>query len=438
MRPPLAGPAARLLRRPWRLLALLAALGGLAAAAPHLWAWHHLRAARAELARYHLAAAQEHLGRCLRVWPNSAEAHRLACRAAWQSGDLEGANRHLRQAQRQRPGAPDEITLEWALLRASAGDLDEVEEYLHGRAARSPAEAALVREALAAGYARVYRVLDALSELEHWLAQSPDDVQALVARGNVYRKVKAYQSAAADFRRAVELDAERDDARWGLAFALVEIGRYQEALAHLEWLRPRRSDDPALLVRLARCYARLERRDEARRLLEEVLAKHPEDGPALTNLGQLLAQAGRLEEAEAVLRRAARAQPNAYAPNWALYDCLNKRHKAAEARAQLAVAEAIKDRAERVAEITTRQLSARPHDAALQCELGKLLIQGGHPDVGESWLLSALRQDANCRDAHAALAELYRQRGDAERAELHQRQAGAPGAAGTAAAQSHE
>ena len=77
---------------------------------------------------------------------------------------------------------------------------------------------------------------------------------------------------------------------------------------------------------------------EARRLLEEVLAKHPEDGPALTTLGQLLAQAGRLEEAEPVLRRAARAQPNAYSPNWALYDCLNKRHKSAEARAQLAVA----------------------------------------------------------------------------------------------------
>src|SRR5207248_2943513 len=121
-------------------------------------------------------------------------------------------------------------------------------------------------------------------------------------------------------------------------------------------------------------------------------------------------------EAESVLRRAARAQPHAYAPNWALYDCLNRQHKSAEARAQLAVAEAIKDRSEQVTEITTRQMSARPHDPALHCKLGKLLLQGGQPEVGEAWLLSALRQDPNYREAHAALADYYQQRGDAERA----------------------
>ena len=37
-----------------------------------------------------------------------------------------------------------------------------------------------------------------------------------------------------------------------------------------------------------------------------------------------------------------------------------------------------------------------------------LLIQGGQLEVAESWLLSAPRQDPNHRDAHAALAELYR------------------------------
>jgi predicted Zn-dependent protease len=431
---------AGLLRRTWRLLALLLAAGGLALAAPHLWAWHHLRAARADLARYHFAAARDHLGRCLRVWPDSAEAHLLASRAARQAGDLAGADRHLRQCQRLRPGTADEVTLEWALLRAARGAPEEVEEYLHRRAAQAPAEAPLIREALAAGYARGYRALDALAELEQWLKQRPDDVQALVARGNVYRKVSAAQSAAADFRRAVELDADRDDARWGLAVSLVEIGRYQEALGHLERLRPRRAGDPELLVRVARCLARLERRDEARRLLEEVLAAHPDDGPALTNLGQLLVQAGRLDEAEGVLRRAARGQPDSYAPHWALYDCLNKQHKDAEARAQLAVADAIKDRAERVAEITTRQLSARPHDPALHYELGKLCLEGGQPEVGETWLLSALRQDPNYRPAHAALAEYYRQRGDAERADRHRRLAEAPAAPGAAgpAAGTHE
>lgn len=430
MRRPLAG----LLRRPWRLLAVLLAVACLALAATQVWAWHQLRAGRAELARYHFDAARAHLAACLRVWPRSAEAHLLASRAAREAGDLTAADRHLRECQRLRGGTTDEITFEWSLLQAAAGYPDEVEGYLHGRGAESPAEVPLIREALAAGYARLYRVLDALAELDQWLKQSPDDVQALVARGSLYRKVKAFQSAAADFRRAVELDGERDDARWGLAVALLEIGRYREALTHLERLRPRRADDPYLLVRVSRCQARLGQTGEAKKLLEEVLAAHPDDGPALTNLGQLLVQAGQLEEAEGLLRRAVAAQPHVYAPHWALYDCLKKRDKGAEARAELAVAEAIKDRSEQIAEITTRQMSSRPHDPALHCKLCKLFVESGQPEVGESWLLSALRLDPNYRPAHAALAELYRQRGDAERAEAHRREAEAPAAASASGA----
>ncbi|HZY91051.1 MAG TPA: tetratricopeptide repeat protein [Gemmataceae bacterium] len=417
-------------RRAGLLILLLLVLGGLALAGPHLWAWHHLRAARADLARYHFDDARAHLGRCLRVWPRSATAHLLAGRAARQAGDLEAADRHLRECQRLRQGATDDVTLEWSLLQAAAGNADEVEEYLHGRAAQSPDEAPLIWEALAQGYARVYRVLDALALVDRWLELRPEDVQALAVRGGVYRKVRASQSAAADFRRAVELDPERDDARWGLAVSLAEIGRYQEALTHLEQLRPRRAGDPELLVWAARCLVRLERRDEARRLLEEVLAASPDYGPALTNLGQLLVQAGRLEEAEGRLHQAVRAQPHNYLANYALYDCLNKQGKAAEAKTQLAVAEDIKGRLDRVAEITTRQMSARPHDPALHCELGTLFIRGGNPDVGERWLFSALQQDPNYRPAHAALADLYRQRGDAERAALHRRQAEAPGPSG--------
>src|SRR5690348_3779971 len=115
-------------RRPVRLLAVALLLAGLALGGPHLWAWHQLRAARADLGRHQPEEARAHLDRCLRVWPRSAEAHLLASRAARQGGDLEAADRHLRECQRLRGGASDEITLEWALLRAGAGHPEEVEE----------------------------------------------------------------------------------------------------------------------------------------------------------------------------------------------------------------------------------------------------------------------------------------------------------------------
>ena len=83
----------------------------------------------------------------------------------------------------------------------------------------------------------------------------------------------------------------------------------------------------------------------------------------------------------------------------------------------------MKERLERLAEISTRQMSARPHDPALHCELGTLLLGLGHRELGERWLLSALKQDGHYRPAHVVLADYYRVKGDAEKAEYHRRQA---------------
>ena len=56
--------------------------------------------------------------------------------------------------------------------------------------AASPAQAALISEALAEGYQRTYRILDALACLNRWLEHEPDNPQALFLRGNVYYPAK--------------------------------------------------------------------------------------------------------------------------------------------------------------------------------------------------------------------------------------------------------
>ena len=50
-------------------------------------------------------------------------------------------------------------------------------------------------------------------------------------------------------------------------------------------------------------------------------------------------------------------------------------------------------------------------------------------DLGERWLLSALRLDPHYKPAHAALADYYREQGDEEKAESHSREAQAASAA---------
>ena len=79
----------------------------------------------------------------------------------------------------------------------------------------------------------------------------------------------------------------------------------------------------------------------------------------------------------------------------------------------------MKKQLQRLREISEEQLTARPHDPALHCELGQLLLDLGRTDIGLNWLRSALEQDPRYRPAHAALAEYFQRQGDPEKAAYH-------------------
>jgi tetratricopeptide (TPR) repeat protein len=411
-----------LLRRRWRILSVLLAVGlAIGLGAPQGWAWYQLRAARSELQRYQPEAARRCLERCLAVWPNSVEAHLLASRAARQSGDFDEADRQLRICQRLLDGTSDEVALEWALYQATLGNTREVEQFLQHRAEEDPSRGPLIWEALVEGYLRLYRILDALPCLEHWLSVAPDDLRALELRGRAYRNGRSAAKAADDYRRVLELDPSRQEARWQLALCLLDMGNYKEAADELEQVSRFRSDDPEVQVRLARCWNMLDRPDEARALLEGVLERHPEHGLALRTLGQILLMRHRPAEAQTWLSKAARALPEDYQTHWFLYQALVQQKRDREAGEVLQRVEQIRDRAERLGELRSRRMSEQPLDPALHVEMAVLLLRSGHDDLAERWLLSALDLDPRYAPAHAALARYYQRKGDRDRAEQHRR-----------------
>jgi tetratricopeptide (TPR) repeat protein len=418
----LLGKLLLLFRRPVVLLGVLAVLVALAVAGPYLWGWYHWSAAQSALARYHTAKARQHLQRCQWLWPNSPAVHLLAARADRRAGELEAAQAHLQKCQRLQ-SISEEVVMEGALLHVVGGDLPEYEEYLQARMHKEPALAPLIWEGLTAGYLRMCRISDALACLEAWLTAEPDNVQALFLRGRLYRQIQVVQKYVPEFRRVVELDPERDDAREYLAGGLLEVGRFDEALSHLDSLLQRRPRDPELLVQMARCRNGLGQMKQARELLDEVLAEHPDHAAALRAYGQMTRQAGQLEEAEKWLRRAARVLPYDYSVQYGLQAVLKELGKTEAAKEQLARAQELKDRRERLAEISQRKLSERPYDPALHYELGKLLTSLGQEESGAVWLHSALRQDPNYQPAHAALADYYEKTKDEEQAAYHREQA---------------
>ena len=410
------------MRRPsWKwirrtaIAVLLAAL-----VAPHALAAWQYRAAIRDLDRHHPEAASERLNRCVSTWPRSATMRLFASRAARQSGDLEAAQRHLHQARLIAGEPDDDLAFEWALLQASAGNVRETEGYLQKQADARPAEAPLVWESLAEGYLRNYRILDAMSVLDHWLAFAPENVRALELRGRTFITGKGVKRGSDDLRRVLELDPERDDARQRLSRALLDLGAYGEAVPHIERLLKARPDDPELSVRLARCLNMLDRKAEARRALEAALANHSGHGLALRTFGQFELTDGKPAEAEKHLRLAAAAMPDDYQSRWLLYESVRQQGKP-DAAELLKAAEAVRDRSERLGDLQSRRLATQPLEPALHVEMAGLLMNSGRSELAVSWLRSALSLDAGFKPAHRMLAEHFERTGNAALAAEHRK-----------------
>jgi predicted Zn-dependent protease len=403
----------------WLAIALVITVVG----APHAWAWYHLRAAKAALAKYDPKTARTLLESCERVWGHRPTVHLLACRAAWQSGNAETAVAELREAQRLLGGATEDTAFEWALIQASAANVREVEEYLQRRADQSPASAPIIWEALAVGYLRVYRYPDAMVCLLAWLKNDPDNVRALELRGATYVAGQGVVLAINDYRRVLELDPTRAETRWRLIDALITLGKYEDAAGHLEVFARDQPNEPAVAVRLARCYIMIQREADARRLMDEVIAKRPDDGVCWRTLGQIELVAGRLPEAEQALQKAAAMLPNDYQAQQLYFQVLQQQGKIEDAKRQMKVAEVARNNVERLKELTGRKLAESPLDPAVHYEMGKLLLDTGRSESGERWLLTALSVDPGHRPSHAALAAYYESRGDRAKAEFHRARA---------------
>jgi lipopolysaccharide biosynthesis regulator YciM len=405
------GLATKRCRRRALLLALLLLLGA-AATGPWLWAWYQLRQGRFELEHAHPEKARRHLSACLRFWPHHVTAHLLASRAARQLEDYDEAEEHLLQAQREQRQPSNEVVLEWALHRATLGDLKLTEAYLLPLTREDSEEAFLACEALAQGYQRLYRISKAQFLLDLWLRRRPNDVRPLLLRGRLWSQTDGLQQALPDYRRVLELEPECEEAQRGLASCLTESTRWNEAVPYWEELLRRHPADLEARANLALCWGNLGQEQRALQMLRAVLAERPDYLLALRSLGQILLQEQQPAEAEIYLRRALRAAPQDYRSHWLLHHALQQQDKTAEAEHQLDQIKQLELRMRHLnSNITHLESAAQSHDASLQAELGVLLLELGYEEAGRNWLLSALQEDPNCAPARAALEKANQNRG---------------------------
>jgi tetratricopeptide (TPR) repeat protein len=404
------------------LLLLLVGLG-LWLGSVYLLAEYHIRQAAQALQRQRYRAALAEYREALRYRPGSAALHLRAGRTARRAGDLAAAREHLRRCRELQQGVSEEQQLEEYLVRAQAGEVDEVHRYLlpylHQEGPLTP----LVLEALVRAYMAKYRTELAGQCLARWLALEPDNAEAVFRRGTWYAQQQHIRLAAADFRRALELDPQRTEARAPYAEMLRAEKKYKDAAEQYRLALEQSPHDPTALLGLARCYADLGQGEEGR----APLAALPADldrADVLCVRGLVELRCGQPEKAEPLLRRALERDPGSVEACYNLMLCLSRLGRTEEAAAMNARFRQIDSDEKRLIQITTHELSASPSSAALHCELGEIYLRLGHTQRGVHWLLTALRLDPACRRAHERLRDYYDGLGPEgkEKADFHRRQ----------------
>jgi tetratricopeptide (TPR) repeat protein len=395
----------------------------LLAGAAWLWPWYRARqewrCAESCLARNDLVAASTHLDRYLSARPRDASAWFLAARTARRLEQSAEAERCLEQCQ-QLGGVTEATRLEWDLLRVQSGDMRGIDVRLRKSIGPEHPDALLVLEALARGYIRGERLVDALQACDLWLTRQPEHPWPWFWRGGIYERLNYLDRALPDYQRAVQNAPEDQEARLALADLLLRQRQPSAAAQHFEFLLERAPEQIAVQVGLAACRIEQGRSLEAIPLLEQVLERSPGTAQALLLLGKVALQQRQPARAERRLREALRHAPNDTEALYQLAQALRLLRRADEANEVLRRVERLRKEYMRLDELT-RMAARKPDDPGLRHQAGVLALRLGRTEDGLHWLHSLLPLAGDHRATHSALADHYRQKGDRQRAEHHRR-----------------
>jgi predicted Zn-dependent protease len=379
-------------------------------------------AAKDCIEKHDLAEARSHLKCCLEIRPNHAAAQLLAARVSRRLGDIEDSERRLRMHEAQF-GPSEVLTLERTLLRTQRdGPSSEDDRYLRAQLEQGLVEPIVALEALTLGYHQTQQVTATLHCATELLQADPEHVKGWLAHGWALERLDRLREAVDDYGRAMRLDPESLPARLYLAELLLYFNRAEEALVHLEWLREKQPNNPAILYGCARARQGLGEDDESARILDRLLESNPDEPSFLDLRGQVALSQNKLADAETFLRQAVELEPFRRQANVSLSQCLQRRGQTEEARHFQEQVKRIDADMKRLAELHA-QLIRPTHSADDSYEAGILSLRLGRTDEGERWLLAAVTENPHHTNAHTALADFYARRGDRPRAAHHRQQA---------------
>src|SRR5262245_26943414 len=245
-----------------------------------------LKAAEEALRGNDPAMARVHVERVLAHAPDDSRALFLAAQAARRSDACADAERLLTALERtSRPTPASE--LEWILLGVQQGDLRGDEDRLRTEVDRNHPYSPEILEALAKGFDASYRWPEAGLVLSRLLERYPGHVPALVLRGKVLARIRQFDPAYEDLRKAVDQAPGNAAAQAAFAGLLNKRGQTRESILHFEIAQRVRPGDPAIQLGLARALVDAADLSAAKKALDELLAAAPDHPDGLVERARI-------------------------------------------------------------------------------------------------------------------------------------------------------
>jgi Tfp pilus assembly protein PilF len=378
---------------------------------------YHLRQAKDNIKERDFAGAREQLDQSLSFRPGSLEVRLYAARTARRDRDYKKA-KELLQIYLAKGGIPEAVELEEALSLAQSGQLAHVEKKLWVFVYEKHEDAPFVLEALAQGFMHCGRWAEATECLNRLVDFWPDDYAIYVWRGWVFQSLRLPARAEREYRQAVDLRPDQDDARLRLAEVLVLEQQYEAASKELEILSKKLPLDENVLLHMAKCRAEANQLDEAGVILYRLLARKPQHAAVLRELGYVAMKQEQWTEAEKRLRQSLRLSSRDLFTNYYLQRCLRQLGQDAEAEKVSNLVREIQEDQSRLQELFSKILTTRD-SLPLRLEAGRILLRNDQEAEGLGILESVIQEDPNNREANAILADHYDAEGKKEIAKVY-------------------
>ena len=250
---------------------------------------------------------------------------------------------------------------------------------------RVPASSPLHRNAaiqMAANLDSLDRADEAQKHLEALIKQHPDDLEAIMALGNVLRGHKKFAECANVYSKGVATVPKPEKANWVIFYfrgiCYERSKQWPKAEADLKKALELFPDQPHVLNYLG--YSWIDQGinlDEGMDMIKKAVQQRPDDGYIVDSLGWAYYRLGNYDEATKQLERAIELKPEDPTINDHLGDAYWRVGRVLEAKFQWAHARDLKPDPEDLPKIEEKLKAGLPEETSSQAKAGKKSGDGG-------------------------------------------------------------